>query len=181
MKKLFTIALLAVSTTLAAQSVRIIQVQPKAAQFTVRMNYGLKQKAGFSTEVLLPTQKRVLFGFNFMFDTKERTETFAKDSYSSEFMLGIEVLPNIIIGGKAGWSAREQSKGALISQTSKSTTQSYGPYSTTYVTTDNVYDAQSVSMLPAVGGFITTNTPVSPFIAYDTFSGVTFGLGVRLQ
>jgi len=36
-------------------------------------------------------------------------------------------------------------------------------------------------MLPAVGGFITTTTPVSPFVAYDTFSGVTFGLGIRLQ
>ena len=179
MKKLLTIALLAVSTTLAAQSVRIIQIQPKPAQFTVRMNYGLKEKAGFSTEILLPTQKRVLFGFNFMFDTKDRTEVF--DMYSSGFMLGIEVLPNIIIGGKAGWAARVQQQGALISQTSKSNTQSYGPYSTTYVTTDNVYDTRSISMLPTVGGFITTATPISPFIAYDTFSGVTFGLGVRLQ
>ena len=57
MKKLITIALLAISTTLSAQSVYIIK--PKPAQFTVRMNYGLKQKAGFSTEVLLPTQKLV--------------------------------------------------------------------------------------------------------------------------
>lgn len=181
MKKLITVALLAISTVLSAQSVYIIQPKPKPAQVTLRMNYGLKQKAGFSTEVLLPTQRRVLLGLNIMFDSKERNELDNKNLYSSGFMLGFEVLPNIIIGGKAGWSVRESKQGVLISQTSKSQTQSYGPYSTTYTTTDNVYDTKPVNVLPTLGGFITTTTPLSPFVAYDTFSGVTFGLGVSLK
>jgi hypothetical protein len=177
MKKIITIALLVISTTLAAQSVRTTQLQPKSAKFIVRMHYGLKEKAGLSTEVLLPTQKRVLFGFNFMFDIKDRTEMF--DLYSSEFMLGFEILPNIIIGGKAGWSTHDQIQSVLTSQVSKSKTPSY-EMSRALPTNDNIYDTRSVSILPSVGGFITTTTSISPFIAFDSFSGVTFGLGIKL-
>ena len=172
MKKLLSIALLSVGISVSGQTIKVIQVKPKPAQFTLRMNYGLKERAGFSTEILIPTERRVLVGFNFMFNTKSQIELTPRDSYSSEFMLGMEVLPHIIIGAKAGWSTREQVQGTLISQTSKSQTQSYGGYYTTFTTTDNVYDVRTISMYPAVGGFITTTTNLSPLVGYDSFSGI---------
>jgi len=175
MKKII-IAVLALATfTLSAKP------KPDVTTGFIRINYSGKNMLGMSTEILDKSNQKILFGFDYMFDLKNADGINFKDNSSFGGKIGLETYPKLYIGGKVGFGSRTPSDPVLVQKIEKYTSSGYGYQTSSSTTIQETYSERSPDLMTYVGAFIIYNSKFSPSISFDTYSGVSVGIGIKLK